>query len=106
MTGQEGKLPHRNHPVHLTRRLAFVRLTFALDFLFGFALAVDFFLAFGLTRSGSVADPVSRFHSSNVLLDISPLSKSSANFLRCAWLLNGITPPYLTKSRLATPAGG
>jgi hypothetical protein len=61
MTGQEGKLPHRNHPVHLTRRLAFVRLTIALDFLFGFALAVDFFLAFGLIRSGSVADPFSNF---------------------------------------------
>jgi hypothetical protein len=75
------------------QRLALLRFTFGLDFLFGFDLAVDFFLVFGFTRSGGLAEPVSRFHSSNVWLDISPLSKSSANFLRCAWLLNGTTTP-------------
>src|SRR5437868_6555559 len=85
------------------QRLVLVRLTFGLAFLFGFALAVDFFIPFGFTRSGSFAEPVSRFHSSNVWLDISPFSKSSANFLRCAWLLNGMKTPGLTRIRCLHP---
>ena len=40
--------------------------------------------AFRFTRSGSFAPPVSRFHSSNVLFEIFPLIRSSANFRRCA----------------------
>jgi hypothetical protein len=53
---------------------------------------LDFGLALGLTRSGSFAPPVSRFHSSKVSLEIFPSTSSSANFLRCARLLNGIFP--------------
>jgi hypothetical protein len=44
----------------------------------------------GLTRSGSLAPPVSRFHSSNVCSEISPFTSSSANLRRWALLLNGI----------------
>jgi hypothetical protein len=47
------------------------------------------FLA-GFTRSGSLAPPVSRFHSSNVSSEISPFTSSSANLRRWALLLNGI----------------
>ena len=57
-----------------------------------FALALFFlgrFLA-RLTRSGSFALPVSRFHSSNVSGEISPLTNNSANLRRCALLLNGM----------------
>jgi hypothetical protein len=57
-------------------RLAFAR--------FGFARF------FGATLSGSSALPVSRFHSSNVSGEISPLTSNSANLRRCALLLNGI----------------
>ena len=42
---------------------------------------------------GSFLPPVSRFHSSNVSFEISPLTSSSANLRRCAWLLNGISCP-------------
>jgi hypothetical protein len=41
-------------------------------------------------RSGSLASPVSRFHSSNVSGDISPFTRSSANLRRCALLLKGM----------------
>src|SRR5207247_703124 len=54
-----------------------------------FRFAVAFF---GLTCSGSSRPPVSRFHSSNVSAEIFPFTSNSANFLRCAWLLNGISP--------------
>jgi hypothetical protein len=77
--------------------LPFVRVLFVRGFRF---VSFDFRLALAFIRSGSLADPVSRFHSSNVLFDISPLSKSSANFLRCAWLLNGITFPRSTTGQL------
>src|SRR5688500_16393842 len=59
---------------------------------FFFATAVFFDRLRG-TRSGSFAEPVSRFHSSNVAGEISPLTSISANFLRCAWLLNGMSMP-------------
>jgi hypothetical protein len=51
-----------------------------------------FFLGFArsFTCSGSSALPVSRFHSSNVFAEIFPLTSSSANLRRWAWLLNGI----------------
>src|SRR6266853_4500060 len=45
---------------------------------------------FGLTRSGSLALPVSRFHSSYVSGEIFPVTRSSANLRRCARLLKGI----------------
>src|SRR5919109_2651901 len=45
---------------------------------------------FGLTRSGSSFLPVERFHSSYCSFVILPSIKSSANFRRCALLLNGI----------------
>jgi hypothetical protein len=48
-------------------------------------------LVFFFTRSGSFRPPVSRFHSSNVWLEIFPWTSSSANFRRCAWLLKGMT---------------
>jgi hypothetical protein len=51
----------------------------------------DFFV-FVPTRSGSLVPPVSRFHSSKVSLEIFPSTRSSANFRRCAWLLNGMNP--------------
>ena len=38
----------------------------------------------GLTCSGSLAPPVSRFHSSNVSAEIFPFTSSSANLRRCA----------------------
>jgi hypothetical protein len=53
-----------------------------------FDVRVD--VGFRLTRSGNFAAPVSRFHSSNVSADILPLTSSSANLRRCAWLLNGM----------------
>jgi hypothetical protein len=61
-----------------------LRLGSAGHFVLRFALVLAVRLALGFTRSGSFADPVSRFHSSNVSLEILPLTKSSANFLRCA----------------------
>jgi len=64
---------------------------FAFDFRVAFALGLDFGLALGLTRSGSFAPPVSRFHSSKVWFEILPSTSSCANFLRCAWLLNGMS---------------
>lgn len=51
------------------------------------------FFALVFTRSGSVLPPVSRFHSSNVSAEILPWTRSSANFRRCAWLLNGTICP-------------
>jgi hypothetical protein len=42
------------------------------------------------TRSGSLFRPVSRFHSSNVSLEIFPSTRSCANLRRCAWLLKGM----------------
>src|SRR5688500_14703217 len=51
---------------------------------FALALRFGFARAFGWTRSGSLAPPVSRFHSSKVSGEIFPLTSSSANFLRCA----------------------
>ncbi|MCI0444547.1 hypothetical protein L0152_15230, partial [bacterium] len=64
-------------------------------YFFSLRLAVlrFFFLALCFTRSGSFALPVSRFHSSYVSGVISPFTRSSANFLRCALLLNGICYP-------------
>jgi hypothetical protein len=53
-------------------------------------LVLDFRLLLGTTRSGSFAPPVSRFHSSKVWFEILPSTRSWANFLRWAWLLNGI----------------
>src|SRR5437867_12876812 len=63
------------------------------------ALGLDLVLPLGLTRSGSLAPPVSRFHSSKVWLEILPSTRSCANFLRWAWLLNGIFfyPPLTTR---------
>jgi hypothetical protein len=55
--------------------------------------AVFFFFdafVFRSTRSGSRELPVSRFHSSNVCAEILPATSNCANFLRCAWLLNGM----------------
>lgn len=43
-----------------------------------------------LTRSGSFLPPVSRFHSSNVLFEILPSTRSWANLRRWAWLLKGM----------------
>ena len=75
------------------RRVHFdFRLDFGLRFVLVvlFVRALDFALALGFTRSGSFAVPVERFHSSKVSLEILPWTRSSANFLRWAWLLNGI----------------
>ena len=55
-----------------------------------FLVAVALFFDFDPTRSGSFLLPVSRFHSSNVSFEIFPSTRSCANFLRCAWLLNGM----------------
>ncbi|MGZ6123185.1 MAG: hypothetical protein ACXWM0_19100, partial [Vulcanimicrobiaceae bacterium] len=80
-----------------TLRFAFpLRFTvlFLLPFFFAFVFALRF------TWSGSFALPVSRFHSSNVSLEIFPSTNSCANFLRCAWLLNGISPPCYLESFL------
>src|SRR5215831_18652777 len=79
------------------------------DFLFrpGEALRDFFFsFAFGLTRSGSFALPVSRFHSSKVSGEISPLTRSSANFRRWALLLNGISIGPRRLSARALYVGG
>src|SRR6266516_2771073 len=63
------------------------------------ALSLELALPLGVTRSGSFAPPVSRFHSSKVWLEILPSTRSCANFLRWAWLLNGISRyPPLTSS--------
>ena len=60
----------------------------------GRVAAVDVFrfdlVAFREARSGSSREPVSRFHSSYVLGEIFPSTRSCANFRRCAWLLKGI----------------
>ena len=74
-----------------------VPLDIAADLAFG--RGVDLCLPFEarpaleFAYSGSFALPVSRFHSSKVSFEISPFIKSSANFRRCAWLLNGILAP-------------
>lgn len=53
------------------------------DFFFeAFFFAAFFFGA--AARSGRMASPVSRFHSSNVSGEISPETSISANFRRCA----------------------
>jgi hypothetical protein len=57
---------------------------------FDFTLRFDFPLAFGCTRSGNLAFPAARFHSSKVSGEISPLTNNSANFRRCALLLIGM----------------
>jgi hypothetical protein len=62
-----------------------------------FLFVVDFAFDVELTRSGSFVDPVSLFHSSNVSAEIWPFTRSSANFLRWAWLLNGMSPPAVTR---------
>src|SRR5687768_11899403 len=67
------------------------------------AVVLRFLGCFFFTRSGSFLPPVSRFHSSKVLFEISPLTSSSANLRRCAWLLNGITVLRDT-ARAASPA--
>lgn len=73
---------------------AFTFLFDAVFFFFVLLLEVAFVLVFlgrfGFAYSGSFALPVSRFHSSKVSGEISPFTKSSANFLRCALLLNGM----------------
>ena len=71
-------------PTVLYRRFDAVALGFARGRLFFRRVALPF------TCSGSFCPPVSRFHSSNVLFEIFPSTRSSANFRRCAWLLNGI----------------
>src|SRR6185295_6043759 len=74
------------------RRALFFRARAALGFGARFFLIVRFRFAPALrpTRSGNAALPVSRFHSSKVSGEILPFTSSSANFLRCALLLNGI----------------
>jgi hypothetical protein len=67
------------------------RIHFCLCFDLALRLVLGFALALGLTRSGSLAPPVDRFHSSKVSLEILPVTKSSANFLRWALLLNGMS---------------
>jgi hypothetical protein len=69
-----------------------VRFDFTRDFRLAF-LEVDFLFVLAFTRSGSFLDPVSRFHSSNVSGEILALTNSSANFRRCALLLNGTGRP-------------
>jgi hypothetical protein len=59
----------------------------------------DFF-----TRSGSLALPVSRLHSSKVLGEISPLTSSSANLRRWARLLKGTLASLLGQLRIVGPA--
>lgn len=88
------------HGCHLERRFVFL-FAFARDFegrralgrVVGFALLFLRRLDAGLTRSGSLALPVSRFHSSKVSGEISPLTRSSANFRRCARLLKRMSFP-------------
>ena len=71
-----------NNNTHLDRRLT-------RGFERGLERGLDpFFL--GFTRSGSLAFPVSRFHSSYVSGEIFPVTRSSANLRRCARLLKGI----------------
>ena len=57
---------------------------------FALRLVLRISLLAGFTRSGSLARPVSQFHSSKVSGEILP-SRSSANLRRCALLLNGIS---------------
>ncbi len=52
----------------------------------------DFRFDVCLTRSGSLALPVSRFHSSKVSGLIFPSTRRAANLRRCALLLKGIGP--------------
>jgi hypothetical protein len=59
-------------------------------FFAGFDRRLGFRFFAGVTRSGSSARPVSLFHSSNVSGEIFPVTRSSANFRRCALLLKGI----------------
>jgi hypothetical protein len=63
--------------LHRRLRFATVRLP-----LVDFARSDVF--AFVPTRSGNFLPPVSRFHSSNVWLEILPSTSSCANFRRCA----------------------
>src|SRR5439155_26539778 len=81
------------HSPRLMRRSAPSALHFGLRL--DRALGLDLALPLGVTRSGSFAPPVSRFHSSKVWLEILPSTRSCANFRRWAWLLNGISryPP-------------
>jgi hypothetical protein len=86
--------------VRLRGRAAVFPFLAAVRFLAVFRAAVFFLAAvfFGFlraARSGSFAAPVSRFHSSNVSGEISPFTIISANFRRCALLLNGIDPPHI-----------
>jgi hypothetical protein len=68
---------------------ALVRAVFLGRALFAF-FALFLLARLGWTRSGRLALPVERFHSSYVSSEISPFTSSSANFRRCALLLNGI----------------
>src|SRR5439155_23635922 len=63
--------------------------------------------AFGWRRSGSTFLPVERFHSSYCWSVILPSTRSSANFRRCALLLNGTTPRRArsTPTRYSTDEG-
>src|SRR5207237_704949 len=54
---------------------------------------------FAPARSGSFLLPVSRFHSSKTSLEIFPSIRSSANFRRCAWLLNGMNSLSYARDR-------
>jgi hypothetical protein len=68
---------------------ALVRAVFLGRAFFAF-FALALLARLGWTRSGRLALPVERFHSSYVSSEISPFTSSSANFRRCALLLNGI----------------
>jgi hypothetical protein len=57
---------------------------------FDLVLPFGFATALGWRRSGNSALPAARFHSSKVSGEMSPLTNSSANFLRCALLLIGM----------------
>ena len=88
---------HRNHLLFRRTGLFVAAFVLPLDFERALALPTRFLeagfeLRFfeGFTRSGSLAPPVSRFHSSKVSSEISPFTSSSANLRRCALLLNGI----------------
>src|SRR4051795_1428684 len=74
---------------------------------FFFGLPVAFFLVLlwerSFTRSGSLAPPVSRFHSSNVCGEISPFTSSSANLRRWALLLNGIAISWCVSTEQVFP---
>jgi len=91
--GVAERLDHR-HPRPRSARLPFFDRR-GLDFgaRLGLALRFGFATALGWRRSGNSALPAARFHSSKVSGEISPLTSSSANFLRCALLLIGIGFP-------------